>query len=194
MSLTKYLSTGAEAWQRAFTLDTLGNVHVADIALDTAGNVLVTGAAYNGAVNQYDLFVVKYNPSGTKLWQYLSDDAVSFAFAHIDTSATTSDTIVRLDLGFSGTLLARTDAAVGLERQAWFHNCYHPHIPKGRERTPLENKVLFPNLYEHTDAIFGQGTEGFFIRFVHQPGSDPDDLEMEFTGATALSVLPNGDL
>ncbi|MCC7505283.1 MAG: hypothetical protein IT259_08280 [Saprospiraceae bacterium] len=68
MLLSKYSSGGSLLWSVTYTLNTAGNVHVGDVAIDASGNVLVTGAAYNGSANNYDLFVVKYSPSGTQQW------------------------------------------------------------------------------------------------------------------------------
>lgn len=68
MRLTKYTSSGMTSWVANFDLGSGGTTHVGGIALDPSGNILVTGSAYNGATNGHDLFLVKYNSSGTKLW------------------------------------------------------------------------------------------------------------------------------
>jgi len=84
---------------------------------------------------------------------YIFDDKISYVYAHIDSSVATVDTMVRLDLTFPGARSRRT--AVGLSRQETFHNYYFGHIPEGRERVPLENKVLIPDLYPDIDALYG---------------------------------------
>ena len=122
---------------------------------------------------------------------YIFDDKVSFVFAHIDTVASSQDTMTRLDLNFVSEL---STVAAGLERQEDFHNYYLGHIPEGRERVPLENKVLHPSIYTNIDAIYGQGQDGFFMRFVCKPGSSPGHIKMHFTGHTAVSVQTNGSL
>ena len=122
---------------------------------------------------------------------YIFDDKVSFVFAHIDTVASSQDTMTRLDLNFVSEL---STVAAGLERQEDFHNYYLGHIPEGRERVPLENKVLHPNIYTNIDAIYGQGQDGFFMRFVCKPGSSPGHIKMHFTGHTAVSVQTDGSL
>jgi|GEM_PF-2854457 len=129
---------------------------------------------------------------------YISGDKVSYVFAHIDTVPATQDTMVRLDLSFVATSTqvqnGRTQVAVGLERQEAFHNYYLGHIPEGRERVPLENKVLQPSIYDNIDALYGQGQDGLFIRLICKPGSNPADIKLAFTGATALSVQGDGSL
>lgn len=126
---------------------------------------------------------------------YVLDDRVSFAFAHIDTVPATQDTMVRVDLtfashGFGG----GATVAVGLERRNDFHNYYLGHIPEGRERVPLENKVLHPNIYDNVDALYGLGEDGFFLRFVCKPGSSPGHVRMQFVGNSGLTVDSSGAL
>ena len=67
MRLTKYTSSGTTSWIANFDLGAGGTTHVGGIALYASGNILVTGSAYNGTTNGHDLFLVKYNSSGTKL-------------------------------------------------------------------------------------------------------------------------------
>jgi hypothetical protein len=71
LQLTKLLSNGSQSWQTQFTVNTGGDVYVAAIALDGSGNILITGSAYNGSTNNYDLFLVKFNSSGVKQWHVL---------------------------------------------------------------------------------------------------------------------------
>ncbi len=126
---------------------------------------------------------------------YIMDDRASFAFAHIDTIASTQDTMTRLDLTFaSHSSGGGATIAVGLEQQEAFHNYYLGHIPEGRERVPLENKVLHPNIYTNIDALYGLGQDGFFMRFVCKPGSTPSQISMRFTGHTAISIQSDGSL
>lgn len=126
---------------------------------------------------------------------YILDDRASFAFAHIDTVASTQDTMTRLDLTFtSHSSGGGATIAVGLEQQEDFHNYYLGHIPEGREWVPLENKVLHLNIYTNIDALYGLGQDGFFMRFVCKPGSTPSQIAMRFTGQSAISIQTDGSL
>ena len=126
---------------------------------------------------------------------YILDDRASFAFAHIDTVASTQDTMTRLDLTFGNhSSGGGATIAVGLEQQEDFHNYYLGHIPEGRERVPLENKVLHPNIYTNIDALYGLGQDGFFMRFICKPGSTPSQISMRFTGQSAISIQTDGSL
>jgi len=69
--LTKFNTSGTTAWTATFGVNAGGDVYVGAMTFDASGNVLVTGSAYNGTTNNNDLFVVKYNSSGTQLWYRL---------------------------------------------------------------------------------------------------------------------------
>ena len=69
--LSKYNSRGSLLWSATYYVNSGGDVYAGAIALDLSGNVLVTGSAYNGSTNGYDLFVVKFSTSGSTLWSQL---------------------------------------------------------------------------------------------------------------------------
>lgn len=65
-TLVKYSSTGTVTWQRCLVgINQLGIQGGVDC--DSSGNVYATYNAYNGTVTQ--LLLVKYNSSGTLIWQ-----------------------------------------------------------------------------------------------------------------------------
>lgn len=127
---------------------------------------------------------------------YISDAGLSYVFAHIDTLPASQDTMARIDLSFYNVspTNGRPTVAVPLERQEAHHNYYLGHIPEGRERVPLDNKVLHTNIYDDIDALYGQGQDGLFIRLICKPGSDPSDIKMAFTGQSSLAVQGDGSL
>ena len=136
---------------------------------------------------------LRYYSESTYPNVYLFDDKISYVFAHIDEDTTTTDTMTRVDMSFyvPG---GRTSTVDGLDRQEAFHNYYLGHIPEGRERVPLQNKVLAAGLYPNIDAIYGQGDAGMYIHLICKPGSTPSSIKMEFSGATSVSVQGDGSL
>ena len=124
---------------------------------------------------------------------YLFDAKVSYVFSHIDTVASTTDTMARVDMSFY-VLGGRTSTVDGLDKQEGFHNYYLGHIPEGRERVPLQNKVLAPAIYPHIDAIYGQGDNGLFIHLICKAGSTPSSIKMEWSGATSVTVQSDSSL
>ena len=69
--LVKYNSSGTKQWTRQ--LGTTGNDYGQGVTTDTSDNIYVTGFTNgdldgNTSSGYYDIFLVKYNSSGTKQW------------------------------------------------------------------------------------------------------------------------------
>ena len=69
--VVKYNSSGTKQWTKQ--LGTSSDDYANGVATDSSGNVYVTGDTYGGldgntSAGYNDLFVVKYNSSGTKQW------------------------------------------------------------------------------------------------------------------------------
>ena len=69
--MVKFNSSGTKQWTKK--LGTWQNDLANGVATDSSGNIYVTGGTYGGldgntSAGVNDLFVVKYNSSGTKQW------------------------------------------------------------------------------------------------------------------------------
>ena len=71
-TLTKFNTDGIEQWEKTFSHDVpFPGQQPNGIATDNNGNVYVTGSQWfydNGNIMGQDIFLIKYNSGGTKLW------------------------------------------------------------------------------------------------------------------------------
>src|SRR5277367_1043905 len=58
---------------------------------------------------------------------------------------------------------------------------------------PVYQKILYRNLYPGIDMSYGGAGHRIKSEFLVAPGADPDQIRLDYSGAT-LSVAPNGDL
>jgi hypothetical protein len=87
MFLVKYNSSGTKQWTKLLGGGGIAYVYTYGVAVDSSGNIFVTGrttgasgADIGGAVHSdadYDLFLVKYDPQGTRQWTKLLGGAGS---------------------------------------------------------------------------------------------------------------------
>lgn len=68
----KLNSSGAIQWTQTINGTFNGNDEAADMILDASANIYVTGYVKD-ALNNFDYYTVKYNSSGTKLWNIQTD-------------------------------------------------------------------------------------------------------------------------
>jgi len=62
----KYNSTGTQLWNK--TWGGVGHDFANDITQDNETNVYITGTTYSFGAGKSDIFIVKYNSTGTQLW------------------------------------------------------------------------------------------------------------------------------
>jgi Secretion system C-terminal sorting domain len=170
------------------------NQHSLVMPNDEVSSQLIENRGQLLNTNNQQVTDVRYYSKNTYPNTYIRDGSVSYVFSHIDTSANGLDTMVRVDLSFPNTNSTAPQRLNPLEEQEAHHNYYLGHIPTGRERVPLVNKALQPNIYPNIDIVYGQGDEGLFLRWVCKPGSDPGLIKLKFTGHTNIVLLSDGSL
>jgi len=81
----KYNSSGTQQWVNTFDDANHGNDEGAEMAIDNSGNIYVTGYITT-AMDNADYYTIKYNSSGTEIWNihsdgtaHLNDKAVNIA-------------------------------------------------------------------------------------------------------------------
>lgn len=145
--------------------------------VDLNGNLLPEIKLYNN----------RTNPS-----VFIADDKVSYVFAKIDTVIATPDTLHRVDISLvganSGVKAFKTEQAAG------YTNYFLAHIPEGIVNNKSYSRVVCNNVYQDIDMQYYSNNEGLKYYFIVKPGGDPDDIVMQFDGATAINVTSSGGL
>lgn len=135
---------------------------------------------------------IKFYSEQTYPGLYFFDGTISMVLSHIDEDTTTLDTLYRVDITFGGN--GRNRTLMALEERDDYYNYYLGHIPEGRERVPLYQRVIHYNAFEGIDLHYTSNTAGVKYDFVVKPGAGPEDIELIFNGQTGLSVNGNGEL
>jgi hypothetical protein len=71
--LTKYTSTGGIAWSVNYNVGGTKNDYGTNLTRDGSGNIYVCGMTDNNGLTNYDIVILKYNSSGTLLWDTTYD-------------------------------------------------------------------------------------------------------------------------
>ncbi|MCB9298347.1 MAG: SBBP repeat-containing protein [Lewinellaceae bacterium] len=121
---------------------------------------------------------------------YFQHGRISFVTTAIDTSAETPDTLHRVDMTFKN---GKNDARVfGLSRRQAYHNYYLGHIPEGRARVGLYERVVQTDIYNKIDLVAYSNNAGVKYYFVVKPGGDPEDIQLKFDGESGLAATETG--
>jgi len=76
----------------------------------------------------------------------------------------------------------RSNYFYGSDPSGWFRN------------VPNYYEIVYPNIYDDIDLVFSTNDDGFKYEFLVNPGGDPDDIRVEYSGIHGLSLDGNGAL
>ena len=68
----KYNSSGTQQWVQSYNSNTNGNDEAYDMEIDNSSNIYITGST-SSDINSMDYYTIKYNSSGTKIWEIQND-------------------------------------------------------------------------------------------------------------------------
>jgi hypothetical protein len=131
---------------------------------------------------------VKFYAPGGGAALYVQDSRLSFVLSSMDGDTSTLDTLHRVDMSFHG---GKTNPkAFGMGKRDSYHNYYLGHIPEGRARVGLYDKVILSEVYEGVDLQVRAGGKDGGQCFVVKPGGDPSDIKLQFEGQSSLAIDP----
>lgn len=123
---------------------------------------------------------------------FFQEEGFSLVTAIMDGDTATNDTLHRVDVRYRQSKGA--ERVYALEPRADFHNYYLGHIPEGREKVGLYDRLIHTDAFTGIDIQYYSNNAGRKYYFVVKPGADPDDIKLIFDGQSSLSVNGSGDL
>lgn len=134
---------------------------------------------------------IKYYMNDAYPQAYFSDTALSYVFAHIDTIAASTDTMVRVDVQYLG---ANSTYPVAQKADSTYTNYFLAHCPNGVTGVTQHQRLNYSNLYNRIDLIYRQNSSGLKFAFNVYPGGKPDAIKAKYTGADSVKILVTGQL
>jgi hypothetical protein len=135
---------------------------------------------------------VKFYCQKTVPSTYIDDQRISYQYSSISQDNTNSSSIFRLDMMFvKGDINAQ---AYALSERREYGNFYLGQMAQKAERTSVFNAVVRLGIYQNTDVIFTNTQSGYRHWIVARQGAPIEDITMEYSGQSGLSLASNGDL
>lgn len=142
--------------------------------------------------NEEEVSEIKFYSDRQSPALFFQEEGFSFVTAIIDGDTATNDTLHRVDVRFRQS--KGEERIYGLEARADFHNYYLGHIPEGREKVGLYDRLIHTDIFPGIDLHYYSNSAGRKYYFVVNPGANPDDIGLAFSGHSSLSVNGSGDL
>ena len=123
---------------------------------------------------------------------YITDTAISYVFAKLDTIVSTPDTLNRVDMKLVG---ANTGTRVfKAEQVPGYLNYFLGHIPSGITNVNGYYRNVINNVYPNIDLQYYSNNTGIKYYFIVHPGGDPNNIVMQFNGASSVNVTASDGL
>lgn len=123
---------------------------------------------------------------------YFTDSSVSYLLAKFDTISAAPDTFCRVDMTLvgrnTGTKIFKTEQAPGVK------NYFLSHTPHGVVNNKSYYRTVTTDVYPNIDIEWYSNSVGEKFYFIIKPGGNPDDIILQFDGATSVIAMPDGSL
>lgn len=129
---------------------------------------------------------VKYYTTTTYPDLYFQNTSLSYVFSRIDSTASTTDTVHRIDLQFiQSNPLTKP---YNFDPAPDFLNYYTANCPSGITGVKGFQRLMIPNIYPNIDLNYYSNADGLKYYFVVKPGGDPNQIKMLYQGAISSVV------
>lgn len=132
---------------------------------------------------------IRFYTDNTSPKYYFKDDTMSMVFAHIDTLATTTDTLHRIDVTYINSNAHKR--IYSLDEQPDYLNYFLAHCSDGITEIHGNQRLIIPNLYTNIDLVYSSNANGLKYYFIVKPGGNPDNIKMQYTDASSTGVSAN---
>ncbi len=126
---------------------------------------------------------------------YFLEDTISYVFSSkVDTTYHT-DTLQRIDMSFYMPDRGSDSKPIGTDKlSSGYLNYYLPQCPDGITEVYGYEKVLYPEIYPHIDALFTGNGDGLKYYIIAKPGADTSQIELQFDGADSVNIIGDSTL
>ncbi|PLW91770.1 MAG: hypothetical protein C0592_14280 [Marinilabiliales bacterium] len=100
--------------------------------------------------------------------------------------------IFRMDLDFLN--ISSNVQIAGENQLSAYNNYYLPHCLEGVLNVADYAQIRYKEIYPGIDLIFYSKDGYLKYDFILQPGADPNDIFLQYSGADHLQIMENGDL
>lgn len=139
---------------------------------------------------------VKYynNSGGDNQEVYFSDDRLTYVWAKLDTSHTTTtpaDTTFRVDMKFKNGNVANINAK---DERSNYENFFYSWCPEGCRKVKTYDRLYRTDIYTDIDVMYSSSGTGMKYYYMVKVGGDPTDIQEVYSGADSVRVNGSGDL
>jgi len=142
---------------------------------------------------------VRYTLKKNDLKVYFTDEGVSYVYQKFNNSEkeeskpqTGEVTLYRWDMELMNT---KGDVKLkGKKPSGTVSNFYLSDLEKSVTKVPHYQKLVYKNVYEHTDLLFFIKDNRLKYEFIVKQGGDPGQIKLRYTGAKSLKLNDQGEL
>lgn len=124
---------------------------------------------------------------------YFDNSKLYFAFAKIDTSHSTTDTLIRVDMNYENHLSSMKLYKARNAPQGYL-NYYLAHCSSGIIGVQGYQQLFLKGIYSGVDALYYGNSSGLKFNLICQDRFNPTDIKLKFSGADSVKILNDGKL